>query len=100
MTSSARAFGGPAGGLRPFRVEVPDAVLDDLHTRLAHARFPEAFPVSDWALGTDDAVLRLVRDRWLGEFDWRAQEAHLNAHPHVLADFEGATVHAMQARSK
>jgi pimeloyl-ACP methyl ester carboxylesterase len=41
-----------------------------------------------------------VRDRWLGEFDWRAQEAHLNAHPHVLADFEGATVHAMQARSK
>ena len=84
---------------RPFNVEVPDSVLDDLRSRLTNARFPDAFPGTDWAYGTDDAVLRLAHDRWLGDFDWRAQEAELNAYPHVLADFDGATVHAMHARS-
>lgn len=88
-----------AKNLRPFKVDVPDAVLDDLRARLTNSRFPDAFPGTDWHFGTDDAVLRLARDRWLGAFDWRAQEAALNAHPHVLADFDGATVHAMHARA-
>jgi len=88
-----------ARNFRSFRVDVADTVLDDLRSRLVNARFPHAFPDSDWEFGTDDAVLRLARERWLSAFDWRAQEAELNAHPHVLADFDGATVHAMHARS-
>lgn len=93
------ASGLHAKNLRPFKVEVPDAVLADLRARLTNARFPDVFPGTDWQLGTDDAVLRLARERWLGGFDWRAQEAALNAQPHVLADFDGATVHAIHARS-
>ena len=30
--------------IRPFRVDIPQADLDDLHDRLARTRFPEQIP--------------------------------------------------------
>ena len=33
-----------ADDLRPFRVEVPDAVLEDLRDRLARTRWPDQIP--------------------------------------------------------
>ena len=31
-------------GIRPFRIEIPQADLDDLHDRLANARWPGELP--------------------------------------------------------
>ena len=34
--------------IRPFRLDVPEAALDDLRRRLADARWPERETVDDW----------------------------------------------------
>lgn len=65
----------------PFQLHVPDADISELRTRLARARFPDQAPGEPWAYGTDLAWMRKLTDYWLHQFDWRAQEAQLNALP-------------------
>ena len=42
--------------------------------------------------GADIAVVRSLCERWIN-FDWRAQEARLNAIPHHLAEIDGVDLH-------
>ena len=44
--------------LRPFTVDVPDAVLEDLRDRLRRTRWPDQIPGSGWSYGTDLAYLQ------------------------------------------
>ena len=37
--------------INPFRIAVPDDVLDDLRERLARTRWPERECVNDWSQG-------------------------------------------------
>lgn len=85
--------------VQPFRVEVPDEVLDDLRQRLARTRWPDQLPGVSWEYGCDIATLRTVCDYWLHRFDWRAAEARLNRWPHVTTEVDGIRVHAIHARS-
>jgi len=43
---------------RPFTIAVPDAVLADLHERLARVRWPDEAPDSGWRHGTDLAYMK------------------------------------------
>jgi pimeloyl-ACP methyl ester carboxylesterase len=85
--------------IRPFRVEVPEAVLDDLRERLARTRWPDQIPGSGWDYGTDLAYLRDLCDTWQNKFDWRAQEDRFNRWPHFLTDIGGQQIHFIHARS-
>jgi microsomal epoxide hydrolase len=85
--------------IRPFRVEVPDAVLDDLRDRLARTRWPDQIPGSGWDYGTDLEYLRDLCQYWETEFDWRAQEERFNRWPHFLTDIDGQQIHFIHARS-
>ncbi len=86
--------------IRPFRVEVPDAVLDDLRDRLARTRWPDQIPGSGWDYGTDLAYLQDLCEYWRSTFDWRAQEARFNRWPHFLTDIDGQQIHFIHARSE
>ena len=66
---------------QPFTLHVPDAELADLRERLARTRFPDTAPGDPWAYGTSVDALRGLVEYWRGAFDWRAQEARLNAFP-------------------
>jgi epoxide hydrolase len=85
--------------LRPFTVDVPDAVLEDLRDRLRRTRWPDQIPGSGWSYGTDLTYLRDLCDTWATTYDWRAQEKRFNQWPHVLTDIDGQTVHCIHARS-
>ena len=85
--------------LRPFRVEVPDAVLEDLRDRLARTRWPDQIPESGWDYGTDLVYLRELCESWRTTYDWRAQEARFNQWPHFLTEIDGEQVHFIHARS-
>jgi pimeloyl-ACP methyl ester carboxylesterase len=85
--------------LRPIRVEVPEAVLDDLRDRLARTRWPDQIPGSGWGYGTDLAYLQDLCDTWQNKFDWRAQEDRFNRWPHFLTDIDGQQIHFIHARS-
>ena len=66
---------------QPFTLRVPDSDIADLRERLARTRFPDSAPGEPWLYGTDVDYLRSLVDTWRGPFDWRAQEARLNAFP-------------------
>ena len=81
-----------------FRIEIPQAALDDLRSRLRHARFPDPLPGDGWDTGVPIATLRDVAARW-AEHDWRATEARLNALPQLTTRIDGQTIHAVHVRS-
>src|SRR5437899_871267 len=64
-----------------FTLRIPDTDIADLRDRLARSRFPDQAPGGAWAYGTDVAYLRQLTEYWRNVFDWRAEEAALNAFP-------------------
>jgi len=85
--------------IRPFRAEVPDAVLADLRERLARTRLPDQLDGAGWDYGTERGYLRALCDHWRDRFDWRAAEARLNAYPQFTTELEGENVHFYHVRS-
>jgi len=84
--------------IRPFTVEIPQADLDDLRRRLDHTRFAPAAPGDSWDYGTPTAYLRDMVERWK-QFDWRAVEERVNAHPNFVTEIDGQTIHFVHVRS-
>ncbi len=84
----------------PFRLHVSDDVLADLRDRLARTRFPDQAPGAPWAYGTDVAYLRDLVEYWRTRFDWRAQEAELNAFPQFKVPVDGIDLHFLHVPGK
>ncbi|MBO8193546.1 epoxide hydrolase [Streptomyces oryzae] len=82
-----------------FRIDVPQADLDDLADRLARTRWPEALPGVGWSRGVPPAYLRELAGYWATEYDWRAQEAAMNACPQFTTVIEGQRLHFLHVRS-
>ncbi|PZF82641.1 epoxide hydrolase family protein [Jiangella anatolica] len=85
--------------IRPFRVEISQADLDDLHDRLVRTRLPRPIPGDNWDYGTPNHYLTEMVDHWRDGFDWRAQEERMNAFPHFLTEIDGQTIHFIHAPS-
>lgn len=85
---------GPAS----FRIAVPQARLDAIRARVSAFDW-DGFPdAGGWSAGMDKATLRRICDHWLHGYDWRAQEARLNALPQFHAEIEGIPVHFLHLR--
>lgn len=78
---------------RPFRIEVPDAVLEDLRARLRATRWPDSVQGAGWDYGTDLAFMRELCAYWADSYDWRVHERALNALPQFRADAAGREIH-------
>lgn len=86
--------------IRPFRIEVPQADVDDLHHRLATARWPEQVPGTGGERGMPVKELKELADYWRTGFDWRAAEARLNAYPQFTTEIDGQRLHFLHVRSE
>jgi pimeloyl-ACP methyl ester carboxylesterase len=84
----------------PFRIAVPDDVLDDLRERLARTRFPGEVADSGWDYGTNLAYLKELVAYWRDRYDWRKAEAALNGLPQYTATVGGLRLHFVHARGK
>jgi epoxide hydrolase len=85
--------------IRPFRIEIPDAVLDDLRARLDAARWPAPFAGEGWERGVPVSYLQRIAGYWRTTFDWRAQEERLNAFPQSVTTIDGQPIHYLHVRS-
>jgi epoxide hydrolase len=85
--------------IRPFRLEVPQADLDDLHARLDRTRWPDTPAGIGWDHGIPVGYLRELAAYWRHGYDWRATEARLNAVPQFTTELEGHRVHFLHVRS-
>jgi pimeloyl-ACP methyl ester carboxylesterase len=89
----------PAAEVRPFRAEIPQTDLDDLHERLGRVRWPDELPGVDWSYGVPLDYMRELVDEWRTRFDWRSHEARLNGYPQFMTTIDGQQVHFVHVRS-
>ncbi|MEU8359007.1 epoxide hydrolase family protein [Nonomuraea sp. NPDC048882] len=80
-----------------FRVEIPQSELDDLQARLALTRFTDEIPGAEQGVAVE-RVKRLI-GHWRDGFDWRAQEARINAFPQFTTEIDGQNIHFIHVRS-
>ncbi|MFI7002171.1 epoxide hydrolase family protein [Nocardia sp. NPDC050175] len=87
--------------IRPFRIDIPQAELDELRDRLARTRVPHSVPgtENDWGRGIAPAYLAELAEYWRDGFDWRAQEAKLNAFDQFTTEIDGQAIHFIHVRS-
>jgi pimeloyl-ACP methyl ester carboxylesterase len=85
--------------IRPFRLEIDQADLDDLRERLARTRFADQPDTVGWDYGVPSGYLRDLVQYWLDKYDWRAQEALLNVLPQFVTEIDGQRLHFAHVRS-
>jgi epoxide hydrolase len=67
--------------MQPFRIDIPQAALDDLHRRLEDTRWPSELPGVGWRRGVPLGYLKELAEYWRTGYDWRAAERELNRFP-------------------
>ena len=55
--------------MQPFKIDVPQPVLDDLHYRLAYTRWPDEIEGAGWDYGTNREFLQELTAYWQNTYD-------------------------------
>jgi microsomal epoxide hydrolase len=85
--------------IRPFRIEIPQADIDDLRDRLARTRWPDEIPGGGWDYGIPLGYMKELAEYWRTAYDWRKHEARLNEFPQFTTTIDGQNVHFLHVRS-
>lgn len=90
----------PTTMIKPFSVNIPQQVLDDLKLRLSLTRWPDEITGSKWDYGADLSYMKELTNYWQHTFDWRKVENEINSYPNFLADIDGHQVHFIHVKGK
>ena len=85
---------------KPFEIRISDDALSDLRARLTRVRWPDEPPLAPWSTGTSIAYMKQLVDYWRERFDWRAQEAKLNAFAQFTVPLAGIDLHFIHQPGK
>jgi hypothetical protein len=108
IAAAAGAFGGPPehvaaatsdSAIRPFRIDVPEAELTELRSRINATKWPEQETVADESQGVQLATVQELARYWATDYDWRKVEARLNALPQFMTEIDGLDIHFIHVRS-
>jgi pimeloyl-ACP methyl ester carboxylesterase len=86
--------------IRPFKIQVPQAAVDDLRRRIAATRWPERETVNDFSQGVQLEKLKPLVQHWGTTYDWRKAEAKLNALPQFVTSIDGLDIQFIHVRSR
>ncbi|XP_071860145.1 juvenile hormone epoxide hydrolase 1 [Bombus fervidus] len=80
--------------IRPFKIDVPAKVLDDLKYRLTHRRtYVQPLEDAAWTYGISTKYLNTVLDYWRDEYNWTERQALLNKYPQFITTIQGLDIH-------
>jgi pimeloyl-ACP methyl ester carboxylesterase len=96
----ARLAAADDNTIRPFKINVSEEIIADLHRRLAATRWPDQETVTDQSQGTQLAKLQELVRYWGSAYDWRKVEAKLNTLPHFMTTIDGVDIHFIHVRSR
>src|ERR1700726_149636 len=100
MTDAAATRAGMAHAtIESFRINIPEAELEDLRLRLDQTRWPDELPGTGWDYGVPLDYVRELAGHWRSGYDWRAEEARLNAFPQYRTTIDGQQFHFLHVRS-
>jgi pimeloyl-ACP methyl ester carboxylesterase len=89
-----------AAAIRPFRVDVAQANLDDLRQRIIAMRWPTQETVDDDSQGVRLRTMKELARHWATDYDWRRVEARLQALPQFTTEIDSVDIHFIHVRSK
>jgi hypothetical protein len=98
VTRSQQPSGSGRTALRPFRVEISDAAIDDLRGRLARTRWPEKELVGDWSMGIPLAYVQELAEYWEKSYDMQRVAARLNRYEQFMTTIDGVDIHFLRRR--
>lgn len=78
---------------QPFTIDVPQARLEHIHTRIAEYEWHEAPENGGWEFGADLEYMQELCAYWLNAYDWRKWERELNRFPQYTVDIDGQMIH-------
>ncbi|WP_119079826.1 epoxide hydrolase family protein [Chitinophaga alhagiae] len=82
----------------PFKIDVPQQMLEDLQQRLQRTRWADAPENAGWNYGTNPDYLKELVQYWATGYDWRKHEAALNQFPQFKAGIDGINIHFLHIR--
>ena len=85
--------------IKPYNIDIDEATLDDLNTRLTHTRWPDEETPNDWSQGVPLAYAKEVCQYWAEEYDWRNRQQLMNRFDHFTVEIDGLSVHFIHQRS-
>ena len=86
--------------VQPYKIEIPDSVLDDLKSRLERTRWPDELPGTDWDYGSNLDYVKELVEYWRTKFDWHAQEKSINSFSHFKSEVDGLNIHFIHEKGK
>ncbi|KIC92643.1 multidrug MFS transporter [Flavihumibacter solisilvae] len=106
QSTAAKAQGSSSAGvntaeaIRPFRVNVSEAEIQDLRKRIQATKWPSKELVKDATQGVQLETMQKLAQYWATGYDWRKVEAKLNALPQFTTNIDGVDIHFIHVRSK
>jgi pimeloyl-ACP methyl ester carboxylesterase len=85
---------------KPFKVTVPQEILNDLKARLERTRWPDEISGSEWTYGASLSYMKSLVTYWHDTFNWRNVEDKINAYANFKAEIEGIGIHYMLIKGK
>ncbi len=82
-----------------FEIRIADSEVADLQQRLGMTRLGSPPAGEPWESGVDYDYLSDLIDHWSARFDWRVQEARLNAYPQFRVQIADRAVHFVYQRA-
>ena len=86
----------PPSSAKPFTLHVSDPELSEWRTLLQLSKLgPDTYEgrQEDRRFGVTHKWLSEAKDYWLNQYDWRAQEKHINSFPNYKMQIEDIDVH-------
>src|SRR5262245_29004670 len=98
MSDKANGSARADAEIQPYRIDIPQADLDDLRDRLRRTRWIDEYEGVGWDYGSNLGYVQELAKYWQHGYDWRRQEANLNSFPHYTAEFAGEALTFIHAR--
>ena len=74
--------------IHPYKIAVPSDRLQNLHTKLSMAEFPDELDAAEWDYGVPLSEMKRLTAYWKDDFDWRKQEEKMNRLPNFMTKIQ------------
>lgn len=80
--------------IKPFKIDVPKSVIDDLNKRLENPRL-NVKPLEGvaWTYGLPTTYAKKIIEYWRTKYNWAERQALLNKYPQFTTNIQGLNIH-------
>ena len=82
--------------IKPFKLDIPDKVLQEIYTKVKNYPWHEMPDDGGWKYGSNLDYMKEISSYWVKDFDWRKHEAEINKFSNfttVVDDIEMHFIH-------